>query len=52
MMRYGFSVLLFAHAPFPLVFQSMCGEILMSTLLSPLVYLQVRTIARRFDRML
>ena len=51
MMRYGFSVLLFAHAPFPLAFQSMCGEILVSTLLSPLVYFPVRTIARRFDRM-
>ena len=50
--RYGFSVLLFEGAPFPLAFQSMCGEILVSVALSPVVYLPVRTIARKFDRML
>ena len=52
LLRYGFSVLLFAGAPFPIAFQSMCGEILVSVVLSPVIYLPVRTIARRFDRML
>lgn len=52
LIRYGFSVLLFSGAPFPFAFQSMCGEILVTVLLSPFVYLPVRTIARRFDRML
>ena len=52
MLRFGFSVMLFSGAPFPLAFQSMCGEILVSVVLSPVIYLPVRTIARRFDRML
>lgn len=52
LIRYGFSVLLFSGAPFPLAFQSMCGEILVAVALSPVIYLPVRTIARKFDRML
>lgn len=52
MIRYGISVLLVSRAPFLLAFQAMCGEILVTAALSPLVYLPVRTIARKFDRML
>lgn len=52
LLRYGFAVLLVQGVAFPLAFQSMCGEILVTVALSPLVYLPVRTIARRFDRML
>lgn len=52
MMRYGFSVLLLSGAPFPLAFQAMCGEILVTVALSPVVYLPMRTIARKFDRTL
>lgn len=50
--RYGFTVLLAGGTSFPLAFQSMCGEILVTVALSPIVYLPVRAIARRFDRML
>lgn len=50
--RYGIVVLLMGGTSFPLAFQSMCGEILVTVALSPIVYLPVRTIARRFDRML
>lgn len=32
-----------------LAFQSMCGQILVTALLSPLIYLPVRAISRRFD---
>lgn len=48
--RYGFSVMLFEGASFPLAFQSLCGEILLNLLLSPVIYLPARTIARRFER--
>ncbi len=49
--RYSFSVILFEGASFPLAFQSLCAEILLSMLFSPLVYLPIRQIARRFDRL-
>ena len=52
LIRYGISVLLLSGAPFPLAFQAMCGETLVTVALSPLIYLPVRAIARRFDRML
>jgi len=50
--RYGFAMLLTDGMPFALVFQSMCGEILVAAVLSPLIYFPVRGIARKFDRML
>ena len=51
MLRFGFSVMLFSGAPFPLAFQSMCGEILVSVVLSPVIFLPVRASARRIYRM-
>lgn len=49
LMRDGFALLLYTGASFPLAFQSMCGQILVAIALSPLVYLPVRAIYRRFD---
>lgn len=49
LIRYGFALLLLTGASLPLAFQSMCGEILVTIALSPLVYLPVRAIHRRFD---
>lgn len=51
LMRYGFSLLLRNNAPFLLFFQAMCGETLIAAVLSPFVFLLVRGISRKFERM-
>lgn len=52
LVRYGLSLMLISKVPFPLVFQAMCGEILLTIILSPIVYFPIRNIARRFERII
>lgn len=49
LLRYGLSLMLISKVPFPLAFQSMCGEILIAIVLSPIVYFPIRNISRRFE---
>lgn len=48
-LRYGVAVALIAGASPLLAFQSVCGQILVTALLSPFIYLPMRAISRRFD---
>lgn len=50
LLRYGLSLMLISKVPFPLAFQAMCGEILISIVLSPIVYFPIRNISRRFEK--
>ena len=52
LVRYGLSLMLISKVPFPLVFQAMCGEILLTIVLSPIVYFPVRNISRRFEKII
>ena len=50
LIRYGLSLMIISKVPFPLAFQEMCGEILLTIVLSPIVYFPVRNISRRFEK--
>lgn len=50
LLRYGLSLMIISKVPFPLAFQAMCGEILISIILSPIVYFPIRNISRRFEK--
>ena len=52
LVRYGLSLMLIYKVPFPLAFQAMCGEILLTIVLSPIVYFPVRNISRRFEKII
>lgn len=49
LIRYGLSLMAISKVPFPLVFQAVCAEILITIFLSPIVYIIVRNISRKFE---
>ncbi|MGE4549487.1 MAG: rod shape-determining protein MreD [Intestinibacillus sp.] len=51
LLRYGFSLLTGKNGPFLLFFQAACGETLIAAAFSPVVYLIVRAVSRRFEWM-